>query len=505
MHLELFGVLDPVGVEDRVVAVALLIFVGVEDVLVGAGLVHEAPAVGVDLEPGLGADPEKAAVAGLDRVGAGLLVGTDGGAVEHHDRVRLVHLGAGPEAGADAVAAGAGQGAGAADDAEVPGLQGLHHLPVLGVAAGGDHDALRGVVAHVLAVGVLGDDAGHAAVLLLELDHLRVVVEAGALLGGVLLDDLSERDLEFARLRIDRELRRVADGEVLVAGFVVLVAGLMPELDVALGEAVADPVDGFAGLVAPELDEVLLDVAARVLRGHRDELELVDLGAPGLLVAGVDGAEVLADARADGESVDADHLAARFGSGGDGEEAARAAADDENVGLVRGDDVLFGDFGLLAEPVAVVFVGLLVGDDFNGNFALGLRNALGGGLGDGLRRDRGAGDAVDFGGLSGHQVLLERVGGGLTDPRGFVGDVEHDVDDAVGVKGHRDRDFADAGGLGGIRAWPVDAGGSRTSGRSGERGAARNARAEECTTGERLVHDEFRIEWDPQGEAAGLP
>lgn len=194
-----------------------------------------------------------------------------------------------------------------------------------------------------------------------------------------------------------------------------------------------------------------------------------------------------------------------FGSGGDGEEAARAAADDENVGLVRGDDVLFGDFGLLAEPVAVVFVGLLVGDDFNGNFALGLRNALGGGLGDGLRRDRGAGDAVDFGGLSGHQVLLERVGGGLTDPRGFVGDVEHDVDDAVGVKGHRDRDFADAGGLGGIRAWPVDAGGSRTSGRSGERGAARNARAEECTTGERLVHDEFRIEWDPQGEAAGLP
>ena len=187
------------------------------------------------------------------------------------------------------------------------------------------------------------------------------------------------------------------------------------------------------------------------------------------------------------------------------EEAARAAADDENVGLVRGDDVLFGDFGLLAEPVAVVFVGLLVGDDFNGNFALGLRNALGGGLGDGLRRDRGAGDAVDFGGLSGHQVLLERVGGGLTDPRGFVGDVEHDVDDAVGVKGHRDRDFADAGGLGGIRAWPVDAGGSRTSGRSGERGAARNARAEECTTGERLVHDEFRIEWDPQGEAAGLP
>ena len=155
---------------------------------------------------------------------------------------------------------------------------------------------------------------------------------------------------------------------------------------------------------------------------------------------------------------------------------------------MRGDDVLLGDFRLLTEPVAVV-LSLLVGDDLDGNFALGLRNALGGGLGDGLRRDRGAGDAVDFGGLSGHQVLLERVGGGLTDPRGFVGDVEHDVDDAVGVKGHRDRDFADAGGLGGIRARLVDAGGSRTSGRSGERGAARNARAKECTTGERLVHE----------------
>ena len=84
---------------------------------------------------------------------------------------------------------------------------------------------------------------------------------------------------------------------------------------------------------------------------------------------------------------------------------------------------------------------------------------------------------------------VQKVLDSLTDPRGFVGDVEHDVGDAFGVKGHGDRDFADAGGLGGIRARLVDAGGSRTSGRSGERGAARNARAKECATGERLVHE----------------
>ena len=76
MHLELFGVLDPVGVEERVVAVPLLVLVGVKDVFVRAGFVHEALAVGIDLEPRLGADPEEAAVAGPGRFGTGLLIRT---------------------------------------------------------------------------------------------------------------------------------------------------------------------------------------------------------------------------------------------------------------------------------------------------------------------------------------------------------------------------------------------------------------------------------------------
>lgn len=95
-------------------------------------------------------------------------------------------------------------------------------------------------------------------------------------------------------------------------------------------------------------------------------------------------ARSVADARAGDEAVDADHLGAFFGGGSHGEHAARAAADDENIGVDGLGDVLFGDFRRLAEPVAVVFGGFLLRDHFDGDFPLGLRNAFGGGLTNGL-------------------------------------------------------------------------------------------------------------------------
>ena len=182
-------------------------------------------------------------------------------------------------------------------------------------------------------------------------------------------------------------------------GRVDLVARFVPQFHAAFGKTVAVPVDGRARFVAPHLDEVLLQVACGIGRDGADEFKFVDLGAPLLLIAGFAGAEVVADARAGREAVDTDHFGAFFGGRGDRKHAARAAADHENVRADRAGDVFFSDFGRLAEPVAVVFFGGLVGNHFHLNFAAGLRNALGGGLMHGLRGDARARNGVDVGSL----------------------------------------------------------------------------------------------------------
>ena len=125
----------------------------------------------------------------------------------------------------------------------------------------------------------------------------------------------------------------------------------MPQLDAALGQTVAVPVDGLARLVVPQGHERLVDVAGGVQRGHRDVVELVDLGAPLLLIAGVHGAQVVADAHARGEAVDADDVGALLGRRRNGEHAARAAADHQDVGVVGRDNLVVGNLGLDTEPV----------------------------------------------------------------------------------------------------------------------------------------------------------
>ena len=78
---------------------AFLVFIGVEDALIGAGLIEESFSVGIDLKPGLGAHPEKAVISGFGGLGAGFLVRTQGAAVKHHHGMGLVHLRSGPQAG----------------------------------------------------------------------------------------------------------------------------------------------------------------------------------------------------------------------------------------------------------------------------------------------------------------------------------------------------------------------------------------------------------------------
>ena len=171
--------------------------------------------------------------------------------------------------------------------------------------------------------------------------------------------------------------------EVLIADERALVTGFIHEVDPVFLQAVAEPVDRFAGVIRPEFDQFLLHVAARVAGRHRDVVKLADLRARLLLIAGVDRAEVAADPGAGGEAVDTDHLAAVFSGRGHREHAARAAADDENIRGHGLRDIFFRDLRSLAEPVAgILFLRGFLRHDFNGDLTLRLGDALRGGLPD---------------------------------------------------------------------------------------------------------------------------
>jgi hypothetical protein len=265
----------------------------------------------------------------------------------------------------------------------------------------------------------------------------------------------------------------------------------VPQFHAALGKTVAVPIDRGAGIVAPNLDQILLQVAGSVHRHGANEFELVDLGSLLFLIAGIHGGQVVANAGAGRESINADHLGPLFGCCGNGKHTAGTATDHENFRLDRIDDVFFSDFRRLAEPVAVV--GLFgLGDNFNGNFTLCLSNALGGGLVNGLRGDAGAGNGVDVSRLSLQNELFQLLGCSLTDVGSFVRNVKHDVRDLIGVKGHRDDNVADAGSFCRIGTGLIDARGSgvKTDGRK-RRTACNTGTQESTTRKDFLVHVVF--------------
>lgn len=168
----------------------LLVFVGVQNGFVGTRLVDEAVTVCVDLEPRLRGHPEHADITRFGRFRTVFLIRTDGAAVKRHGGMRLIHLRADPEACADAVTMSAQHRTVAADHAKRPRLQRFEHLVVERIAAGGNHGAFGCDVTHVLAVLIGGNAAGDASVLALELDHLGVVVKAGALLDAIVAENL---------------------------------------------------------------------------------------------------------------------------------------------------------------------------------------------------------------------------------------------------------------------------------------------------------------------------
>ena len=274
----------------------------------------------------------------------------------------------------------------------------------------------------------------------------------------------------------------VAEGHVELGIGIVLGIALLDEL-VHVGRLV-EP--GLEGLEIRFAGGELLELAAHGGAVHRGL-------ARGQHIFGVAGAVPAADAGVSGALFDHEGLVALAAGVGAGAETAVARADDQEVGVEGFFDVTFGNFGGLAQPVGRSGVGLIVGDDFHGDLALGLLDALVGGFHDGVGGHGRTGDSVDLSALILHQGIAQILGGELADGRGLTGDVQDHVGDGVGAEGHGDHDGADAGGSGGVGAGGVDAlgligkGGHTGDGRQGHGGGAGQRALEKIAAG-KLFH-----------------
>ena len=89
MHVELLSVGLPVCIPEAHVDISWLRCIGVQDEVIGAGLVAEALAIEIDFQPGLASHPE---YHGSTTVGASQGVGGNACSVEKHARVCFVHF-----------------------------------------------------------------------------------------------------------------------------------------------------------------------------------------------------------------------------------------------------------------------------------------------------------------------------------------------------------------------------------------------------------------------------
>ena len=316
----------------------------VEHEIVRGALVAEALALEVHLEPGLRGHPHHA----VDHLAAGKRVGRQRAAVEQHGSMDVVECGTRPDAGLDAVALGTGDAGVEGEDELGLRLECREHLVVEGIAAGADAHALSSVDAHV-AVGALGDDARHAAgLVLLKLDHGAAVAELDAVVGGVRLEDLAV-------------LSRAAVLHASVAGcpvavlhlvgiLVEVMVGAVHKLAAGLLAQVAVPLNRLGRLVCPQAKQLGIDVGGGV-HGHlAADVERLDVGVVGKLVLGADGAKGTANARAHLVLLDDENLRAVLGGRAGSEKAGGTCANNKHVAVERLDDVALSDLGCGAEP-----------------------------------------------------------------------------------------------------------------------------------------------------------
>ena len=236
----------------------------------------------------------------------------------------------------------------------------------------------------------------------------------------------------------------------------VVAAGLVPQLHAAVGQTVAVPVDGLGRLFAPQAHQTLVDVTGCDLGHFGDVIELVNLGAPFLLVAAVDRAQIIADAAA-GYLIDDQRLCAVLGSAAGCKQATRAAADHQNFGLEGVHDIAVSNDGGGAQPLRGAVVHGL-GGFFGGSKTHCLLNAACGGLLHGLAGNSGTGNRVDLGALCSHQGFLEVRSGIHSQCDGLLGGVHLYFGDGTVTEGHGDGHSAGTGLGSGVGAGGVDAG-----------------------------------------------
>ena len=337
------------------------------------GLVHEALAVGIQLEH------------------AGSAEGTGHGRAGGHDGTRRrVDETAGPAHHLVAAAVTAGHAGDAREgfleaqavDAHLPldglGEQRRAHGRVVGEVARGDGDALGGVQAHIAAVGCLGDDAGHGAVVVL-LEHIARVapIVLGAKGDGVVhsrADDgktsvlhaagvlfLGHLEAQGAGPRamaaLDDRVVRVVHRAVFVHVDVNVERAVVDDMGVGLvlGDDGHEVVDHLAGVLDVLLDEGGVDLALHALQELVDDRARVGLGdAPAvhdelrvevadLGAVAVEGLVFLSLDDGDGD--------AGLGAGQSDLGARIAAAHDDDLVVGGRGDLVLGDDRGLAQPV----------------------------------------------------------------------------------------------------------------------------------------------------------
>ena len=274
--IELLAVLLVVGIEYVHIGVVRLHFHGVEHEFVRARFVAETLAVQVDLKERLLAEPEPLA-GGLV---ACCLVGLDAAAVEHHGCMGGIQSSACPHHGLDAGTVGCGAQCILDLHIQSLGLKGLHHVCVGGIAAGADQNALGGIDPDIVSIAVLGNDACDLVTcILLQLDQGGGEAEVNiADFVAVVREEAVDGQSIVIGILVGL-VRAVASGIGLVASGIIQIADAAFQAHVILAvllEDVGQPVDHFAGLVDPYLDQIAVAVACAVADQLLQSFHLVD-------------------------------------------------------------------------------------------------------------------------------------------------------------------------------------------------------------------------------------
>ena len=216
--------------------------------------------------------------------------------------------------------------------------------------------------------------------------------------------------------------------------------------------------------------------------GHMDPHLLACGGGLGLN----DGGAAVALADNNALLLEQGHRCAQLCGPACGRNAGCACADNHDVvilDLVGGDVAQLNGGGLHflhGHPVGDDGLGL-VGIGSLGGDALGLVDAALRRLADGVGRQGRAGHAVDLAGLGIQHLLNQLLCGVLAVACGLAGNVQLNVGDLLGVKGHGDLHFADALRRSGVGAGGVGAGCRARSG-GGTAGAVAGGQSPGCDT-----------------------